>query len=243
MELMRVRLRYKNCLTVSKMGRSGSLALLWPDDINISISSYSSSHIDALITDNIGKIWHFTGFYDNPSTFSRHASWNLLRCLFSQWSGPWIFAGDFNEIISQDEKIGGPLRLFSQMSVFGDALTDCNFFEIPIQGLLMTCSRCRDDGLIMERLDRGVVNSEFFNEFPKVLERHIVKDSSDHLPNLFELFGNKRNSKVRLFRFEHMCLAHEGCKRVVEDNWGRALFDHAGCSCEVGRLVVKLYGF
>lgn len=75
MELIRVCLKFHNCLTVSKVSRSDGLALLWTNDTKLSISSYSSYHIDAMVDDNVGKIWRFTRFYDKLSTSSKHISW------------------------------------------------------------------------------------------------------------------------------------------------------------------------
>lgn len=56
MEHVIVRLNFKNCMTFSKVGHSGGLALLWSDDINHSITSYSSNHINAMVNDNNRKL-------------------------------------------------------------------------------------------------------------------------------------------------------------------------------------------
>lgn len=62
--------------------------------------------------------------------------------------------------------VGGATHSFSHMADFGDALLDCNFLEISVQGPLLTWTRSKSDDMIMERLDRGVANSEFFAIFP-----------------------------------------------------------------------------
>lgn len=62
MEFVRVRLKYRNCLTVDKIGRGSGLALLWFEDISLFISFYSSSHIDAMVQDGFGNLWRFTSF-------------------------------------------------------------------------------------------------------------------------------------------------------------------------------------
>ncbi|XP_035551721.1 uncharacterized protein LOC118349890 [Juglans regia] len=49
MEFYRVRFKFNCCLTVDAVGRSGGLALLWKQDVPLSILSYSASHIDAML--------------------------------------------------------------------------------------------------------------------------------------------------------------------------------------------------
>lgn len=52
-------------------------------------------------------------------------------------------------------------------------------------GSFMKWMRGSDTGKVFERLDRGVVYSDFFVVFPMVCEIHSAKDSFDHLPVLF----------------------------------------------------------
>ena len=88
------------------IGRAGGLALFWCEQINIEVRSYSSSHIDVKIMgDRVEDNWRFTGFYGQSLTHRRHESWTLLRQLYEQTNLPWICAGDFNEILSLDEKV------------------------------------------------------------------------------------------------------------------------------------------
>lgn len=45
-----------------------------------------------------------------------------------------------------------------------------------------------------------------------------MKDSSIHLPILFELVGGNIKTKDRMFRFEHMWLSYKSCQRVIGDS-------------------------
>jgi len=49
--------------------------------------------------------WWFTGFYGYPETDRRRESWDLLRTLAQDNALPW-FIGDFNDILSNEEKRG-----------------------------------------------------------------------------------------------------------------------------------------
>ncbi|CAL8120218.1 unnamed protein product [Prunus armeniaca] len=49
--------------SVSRNGRAGGLALLWQHGVKVSIRSFSSGHIDAMIEGVAQTCFHFTGFY------------------------------------------------------------------------------------------------------------------------------------------------------------------------------------
>ena len=84
------------------------MALLWTREVNLDINSYSGSHIDAIVKESEGNFqWRITGFYSHPETHRRYESWRLLAFLHSQLQLPWLCLGDFNEILSVNEKDGG----------------------------------------------------------------------------------------------------------------------------------------
>lgn len=87
------------------------------------------------------------------------------------------------------------------MNGFNDLILDCSFIEIPFTGPPMTWMRGSSSNKILERLDRGLMNSAFLNYFPNILEVHVTRDSSDHLPLLFTLHGHQFSSVVRKKQF------------------------------------------
>ena len=102
---------FSGCFVVESRGRSGGLCLLWTDCIQVTISTYFVSHIDAIITGSLcPEPFRFTGFYGHPITNQRVESWNLLTQLRNQNGLPWCCVGDFNEILRCNEKQGGRPR-------------------------------------------------------------------------------------------------------------------------------------
>lgn len=61
-------------------------------------------------------------------------AWNTLRSLNHHPDNPWLCAGDFNEIIRQEEKMGGSLRNNAQMQLFRDVIDECGFMELGYSG-------------------------------------------------------------------------------------------------------------
>ncbi|KAL5812831.1 hypothetical protein ACOSQ3_027781 [Xanthoceras sorbifolium] len=58
----------------------------------------------------VNKDQRFTGFYGNPDPSQRVHSWTLLQRLHGLTSLYWLCGRDFNEIMSDLEKIGGLLK-------------------------------------------------------------------------------------------------------------------------------------
>ena len=56
----------ENCFAVDRTGMGGGLALLWSVDVNVSITSYSQHHIDAIVSSESRLRWRCTGIYGHP---------------------------------------------------------------------------------------------------------------------------------------------------------------------------------
>lgn len=93
-------------------GRSGGLAMLWQNDLNLSITNYSQFHISSCITKEGGHSkWFLTGVYGHLETACREETWRLLKTLHAaEDNDAWLVIGDFNEIICREEKRGGRVR-------------------------------------------------------------------------------------------------------------------------------------
>ncbi|KAK2662223.1 hypothetical protein Ddye_000797 [Dipteronia dyeriana] len=116
METIRVKLGFAGKLVVDYDGRSGGICLLWTDSVDVSLLSYSISHIDVQLSSHLSVPWRFTGFYDHPEAYQRHHSWTFLHWLNCMDALLWVCTGDLNEIIDAVEKEGGNPRVSSQLN-------------------------------------------------------------------------------------------------------------------------------
>ncbi|KAK9984457.1 hypothetical protein SO802_033982 [Lithocarpus litseifolius] len=119
-EMRRVQgeLHYDSMLAISCLGRKGGLAMLWNNDVDLHIQTYTQNHIDALIFIDRNSSWRITGFYGKPEEQLRHETWDLLKHLKSRSSTPWLCIGDYNEILASEEKDGGHPKPIRQMNNF-----------------------------------------------------------------------------------------------------------------------------
>ena len=72
LEVLRCNLQVSNKLVVQNNKKGGGLALLWNDDLDVSIKSYSNNHIDAVINEGKPDAWRLTGVYGAPETQNRY---------------------------------------------------------------------------------------------------------------------------------------------------------------------------
>lgn len=126
--------------------------------------------------------------------------------------------GDFNEILSQDEKWGGRNRPQQQLDDFQQMLWDCELRDIGFNGSKYTWYNGRSEGAqVFERLDRLLGNSSWCNLFGEAKVYHGSIAYSDHLPLWMDMKGKYSVTQgPRPFRFESMWLGEVGCSEIVK---------------------------
>ena len=98
--------------------------MLWRREVDLEIMGYSKSFIDAIITEqSSGFKWRITGFYGNLEAYRRNESWEELVALSRKNQLPWLCFGDFNEILSMEEKLGlGRWLMSVDLKIWGIAV-------------------------------------------------------------------------------------------------------------------------
>ncbi|KAA3486631.1 endonuclease/exonuclease/phosphatase family protein [Gossypium australe] len=91
MESIRRQCGFLNGIDVAAVGTRGGLSLGWREGLNLTLKSFSNSHIDVEVeNEDELDIWRFTGFYGVPVENERKESWKLLRALKRENNKPWL---------------------------------------------------------------------------------------------------------------------------------------------------------
>ncbi|XP_057808453.1 uncharacterized protein LOC131022930 [Salvia miltiorrhiza] len=194
---------------LSDGGRRGGLALIWADDIILTVHSSSSHHIHASIEDPCHLQWDFCGVYGWSNTDDHHFTWELMRNLKCQIAGRWLCGGDFNETMYHFEKIGGQPKSDSRLVSFRETVEDCGLNDLGFSGDPFTWTNNQNgDSRIMEHLDRCFGSEEWMLAFPGYEVTHLGRKSSDHCPIFLALdkSDEEAQQRPRPFRFEAMWL-------------------------------------
>jgi hypothetical protein len=216
-------LGYAGSFAVSSVGLSGGLALFWLPQYTVSLKGFNSHIIDVHISLDNEEPWRATFVYGEPKRSQRHEFWDLLRRLRSEWQGPWICCGDFNEALSQDEHVGARDRSEAQMSLFRDCLDDCCLADLGFSGPKFTWNnrQCEQDH-VKVRLDRAVANGEFTARFDAWSVENIITTASDHLAILVSLSASLHEDRPPVqqgFHFEAAWLRAPDYREVLEKTW------------------------
>ncbi|XP_024178114.1 uncharacterized protein LOC112184050 [Rosa chinensis] len=196
------RLGFKDNIYYPQERESQGVALIWNDDTHASLRSRSPNHIDVVVgkPDETHK-WRFTVIYGVVAHGERHRTWTLIQALAAEpCTLPWLMAGDFNKIMSNNDKSGGPRRAAAPMATFRRTMADCDLLDMGFVGSRFTWS----NKYTKERLDRSFQTPPWRSLFPYNRVITLNPSESDHCPLLIIVSAEKLRYKkaTNQFRFE-----------------------------------------
>lgn len=90
--------------------------------MDITLLIFLKHHVHAKLEICINQIWLLTGIYGHSKVAKRREVWNLIKNLKPERQAPWLLCGDFNEILSNNEKASGQLQTKNKMAQFRSML-------------------------------------------------------------------------------------------------------------------------
>ncbi|KAG2294893.1 hypothetical protein Bca52824_041562 [Brassica carinata] len=180
---------------------------MWKDSYQVVVLSSDKRIIDLRIS--IGSTSFFlTLVYGDPVKARRR-----------EVDDAWMLAGDFNELLSNDEKSGGAVREESSFWDFRDMVKNCKLREIQYSGNCLSWGGWREKVWVQCRLDRSFGNSEWFSLFPRSNMEYLDMWASDHRP-IRICFALERDApNKRRFFFDKRMLSREGFEDLVRRSW------------------------
>lgn len=82
MKIVRRLVKFDNCFMVDSIGKCGRFTMMYKNNIEFQIQSFTKWHISLIAKDMLtDKDWLITGFYGHLEASKRSSSWNLLKVL------------------------------------------------------------------------------------------------------------------------------------------------------------------
>ncbi|RVW40194.1 Transposon TX1 uncharacterized 149 kDa protein [Vitis vinifera] len=205
--------------TVDSRGSAGGIVVLWDSRVleMIELEKGECSISCDFKNCEDGFTWTFTGVYGPTKRRERENLWNELGAIHGLWNGPWCVAGDFNAILSPEERSrGGSFN--SDMRRFAEVIEELQLKDLTLFGGPFTWSGGVNNQT-MSRLDRFLVNEGWDCRFSHSRQSVLPRPVSDHFPILLE-GGGLRNGPSP-FRFENMWLK---VVKIKLKEWNRDVF-------------------
>jgi hypothetical protein len=121
-----------DCILNGERSRAGGILLLWNHcTCLVDIKDVNFNYIDALVTNISNNMqWRATGVYGYPQNHNKHLTCDLIQSIVNNNSNNrWLLFGDFNLILSSNEKFGGNSLDINTTALFRSTL---NLMEITI---------------------------------------------------------------------------------------------------------------
>jgi hypothetical protein len=185
----------------------------WNNNIDCTITIFSFNHVDINVNDPVRGNWRLTGLYGYPE--------GVVEEILGIFLGNLCVIGDFNDILSSDEKKGRVDRANWLINGFREAVVDTGLFDLKMHGYQFTWFKSLGTSrAVEEKLDRALVNDTWSQNFPNSRLECLSATSSDHYPLWLTCDHVQSNNYVpRHFKFEMAWLEEPEFAKFVRHNW------------------------
>ncbi|KAL1218824.1 hypothetical protein V5N11_033096 [Cardamine amara subsp. amara] len=220
-----VSIGFPNHFIVSPVGLSGGLALFWKNSIDINVVYHDARLVDCFMNEKTSP-FYLSCIYCDPNPQFRSELWERLQWTVTTRNKPWLMLGDFNQIRTNSEKLGGHFRDEETFREFNTTLDICDMLELKHKGNKFSWSgnesliqdEVRKTELIQCCLDKVLANTEWFSYYTVVEAKFLELVESDHRPLLVNICSETQ-VKRGLFRYDKRLFSREGFKEFIEAEW------------------------
>ncbi|KAK8697653.1 hypothetical protein V6N13_113792 [Hibiscus sabdariffa] len=162
-------------------------------------SRYNEDHgVDMVsVAQNGDYNFQLTVVYASPNAAKRKHVWQHLTALEPSSDIPWVLGGDFNSILSAEDRNRNMAFVRNGSRLFNDFLFQTGLTDLGFSGLPYTWSR----GRLSQRLDHFLGNTTWLSAFSQASMYHLDRLGSDHCPIVLRLMAPTPISVHRSFYY------------------------------------------
>ncbi|KAK2665224.1 hypothetical protein Ddye_003798 [Dipteronia dyeriana] len=167
---------------LESIGSLGGLIVLWNDNLFKVVSCISSQNCIILAGEvvSLKKTMVFSNVYAPNVEGDQKCLWNFIIKAQIALPGQWCIGGDFNAILFLSKRRKW-IYSMSSMKNFNDFTLKTKVIDIPLHGGPFTWSNHKERAS-WARLDRFLLSPELVVWFPKLIQKCLPKNLSDHNP-------------------------------------------------------------
>ena len=185
--------------------------------------SNTDQFIHCGIYDNMGKFKYWlTAIYAQNQLEHRRVLWKDLEHLHSTIQGPWCVIGDFNNVASANDRIGGRMVTENEYIDLQEMMNVAGLSEMESIGDYFTWSNKHNVGTIYSRINKVLGNVKWFQDRLDYHLKILPPSVSDHALLCVEGKMQPKN-KTRRFKFYNCMVNMLGYEEVVQNSWNRPI--------------------
>ncbi|XP_016479310.1 uncharacterized protein LOC107800622 [Nicotiana tabacum] len=207
---------------------NGRIWVCWkPSLVEVKILMTGSQIVHCQVKDKGSQFsCHTTFVYSFNTVSCRKKIWQHLRLINTTMTEPWIVLGDFNTILTTNDRINGALVQQAEMQDFQDCVEDIGLGQICRRGCKYSWSNKHvPEDRNYSLIDWAIGNQYWFNKYNSLVAHYYQQGCSDHFPILISTEVAK-HTLPRPFRLFNVLLKQEAFAAATQSIWRQQVPGH-----------------
>ncbi|XP_058748416.1 uncharacterized protein LOC131621394 [Vicia villosa] len=201
---------------------NGRIWIMWQEKNESFVKIASSDQfIHCKVTEKENKMvkW-ITIVYAQNQLQHRRKLWNDIRNCAGSVQGPWMIIGDFNNVMTSRDRIGGKQVQLAEYVDLEQMMEDVGLYVHETKGEHFTWNNRHTTQMIYSRIDHVICNREWFLQFPMSIVTVMQQHISDHTPLRVQFMGDQNMPRRKTpFKFLNCITTRDEFLDTVRNNW------------------------
>ncbi|XP_075081553.1 uncharacterized protein LOC142166363 [Nicotiana tabacum] len=160
--------------------------------------------------------FYFTDVYGLHTIQDMKVLWEELNCITQTMSDPWLLMGDFNVVLSVEDRVNGTPIQEAKSRDFKNFLQVTGVMEMKVEGRTFAWT----NNHVYIRFDRELINPAWVQKWTHLEALVLDLLFSDHSP-LSVTLEDRKEQVARPFKFYNYLVDHPEFMAIVETTWSR----------------------
>ncbi|XP_062100119.1 uncharacterized protein LOC133805997 [Humulus lupulus] len=182
--------------------KGGRIMVSWnPGMFTVNVLNCTSQLMHLDVTSLAGKEQFLVTYvYEMNDEQGRDILWTDLKDIADKVIGPWLLLGDFNDILSVEERIGGNMRQRCSRA-FKTCVDYCKVEDVKsIGSFFIWINKQGLDTRVYSKIDRVLANQQWLGKFPTAEVVFMSEGAFDHCPAVLSVYQDVPEGK-KAFRY------------------------------------------